>query len=97
LPGKSAIWSPSDIRDWDRESEVPPELLAAPSRALSPTTLVRVRIGSEEWTTKLQWVADLLSDAEMAAFREAAESGNRYGVSRRSGRAAFTIEVEAPP
>lgn len=94
MPTRKAVWRPSDIREWGgsggKRAGAPP----APE-PLPPDTVVQVRVGRDEWLTKLQWVADLLSADEIAAVHAAVAERRPMQLPERPNRAAFVISVPA--
>ncbi len=97
MSSRKAVWRPSDIRDWDRSPAKPSREGAGPAaQPLSPDTIVQVRVGREEWLTKLQWVVDLLSADEIAAVHAAVAERRPMQLRERPNRAAFMISVPDP-
>lgn len=97
MSSRKTVWRPSDIRDWDRSPAKPPREEAGPAALpLSPDTVVQVRVGREEWLTKLQWVVDLLSADEIAAVHAAVAERRPMQLKQRPNRAAFMISVPDP-
>ncbi len=92
MSSRKTVWRPSDIRDWDRPPAKPSREDAGPAaQPLPADTIVQVRVGRDEWLTKLQWVVDLLSADEIAAVHAAIAERRPMQLAQRPNRAAFVI------
>lgn len=99
---KYAVWRRSDIQDPERvkkrrgRTKVDPvEVARAP--ILPSETMIRVKVGNSEWSTKLLWIADLLSDAEQTRLYAAISGGRSLSLGKRRGRAAMMISANGLP
>jgi hypothetical protein len=91
---RKAVWSPSDIRDWGGPRAKPVRDTSKPApEPLPADTEIQVRIGRDEWRTKLEWVVDLLSANEIAAVYAALAERRPIQLVQRPNRAAFVISV----
>lgn len=94
MPSRKAVWSPSDIREWNGSRAKPAREISKPEPQTVPeNTIVSVRVGRDEWLTKLQWVIDLLSADEIAAVHAAVAERRPMQLAQRPNRAAFIISV----
>ena len=94
MPSRKAVWSPSDIREWSGSRAKPaPEISKPEPQTVPADTVVSVRVGRDEWLTKLQWVIDLLSADEIAAVHAAVAERRPLQLKQRPNRAAFFISV----
>ena len=99
MSNRKVVWIRPDIRDPEiasKRGRRKSEIASAPP-VLPLETMVRVEVGGNEWSTKLQWIADLLSDEELTKLYAAISKERSLSIGKRRGRAGMVISAHVPP